>query len=135
MKVFVDTNILIDYVCCRAGFEEGATRIFALGYLKKLELVTSALSYVTTMYVASKYDYQNVKKSLKAVSDFVTIQDLCADTVVKMLLSDWKDYEDSVQYHSAILSKADCIVTRNKKDFKKSELPVYTIDELFDLLM
>ena len=47
---------------------------------------------------------------------------------------DWKDYEDAVQHMSAIKIKADCMVTRNKKDFRKSVIPVYTIDELMSLM-
>ena len=52
----------------------------------------------------------------------------------EMLSSDWKDYEDATQYATALKIEADCIVTRNKKDFSKSSLPVYTPGELFDIL-
>ena len=48
-----------------------------------------------------------------------------------MLSSNWKDYEDATQNQTALLSNADCIVTRNKKDFSLSSLPVYTANELF----
>ena len=92
---------------------------------------TSALSYVTTMYVAHKYGYQNVKESLMALTQFLDVQDLQAKTVVEMLSSDWKDYEDATQNQTALLSNADCIVTRNKKDFSLSSLPIYTANELF----
>ena len=43
-------------------------------------------------------------------------------------------YEDSVQSISALNTFADCIVTRNKKDYRKSVIPVYTIDELKSLM-
>lgn len=84
------------------------------------------------MYVAHKYDYMNVKESLLAVSKFVDILDLKASVVVDMLSSAWKDYEDATQNQTALIGMADCIVTRNKKDFKGSSLPVYTISELFE---
>ena len=51
------------------------------------------------------------------------------DVAREALVCDWKDYEDAVQHMSAIKVKADCMVTRNKKDFRKSVIPVYTIDE------
>lgn len=86
------------------------------------------------MYVAHKYDYQNIKETLLAVSSFVDVLDLQGNTVVEMLSSDWKDYEDATQYATALKIEADCIVTRNKKDFSKSSLPVYTPGELFDIL-
>ncbi|MBD9018318.1 MAG: twitching motility protein PilT [Coprococcus comes] len=55
-------------------------------------------------------------------------------TVIEMLSSDWKDYEDATQNQTAIIANAECIVTRNKKDFTASTLPVYTIKELFDTI-
>lgn len=96
MRVFVDTNVLIDFVCDRVGFAENADQLFALGCLGEIQLMTSSLSYVTAMYVAHKYDYQKVKK--------------------------------------ALLANADCIVTRNKKDFVESTLPIYSVSELLEEL-
>ena len=131
MRVYVDTNVLIDFVCQRDVFAEPANKLMALGCMGKIKLQTSALSYVTTMYVAHKYGYQNVKESLMALTQFLDVQDLQAKTVIEMLSSNWKDYEDATQNQTALLSNADCIVTRNKKDFSLSSLPVYTANELF----
>lgn len=75
-----------------------------------------------------------MKPYLKQVSAFIDVVDLQGLSVVEMLSSDWKDYEDACQNYSAILSSADCVVTRNKKDFKDSSLPIYTITELFGKL-
>ena len=96
MRVFIDTNVLIDFVANREGFSEDADKLFALGITGDIKLMTSALSYVTAMYVARKYEYQDVKE--------------------------------------ALLAEGDCIVTRNKKDFSNSSLPVYTPAELLDIL-
>ena len=106
----------------------------ALGCMGKVKLLTSALSYVTAMYVAHKYDYQKVKESLIAVSSFIEVQDLKCCTVIEMLSSDWKDYEDATQNQTAISCDADCIVTRNIKDFRESSLPVYTVEEILKIL-
>ncbi len=134
MKVFVDTNVLIDFVADRKDFAADADRLFALGVIGRIKHMTSALSYVTAMYVAHKYNYQNVEDSLLAISNFVEVLDLQANTVVEMLTEGWKDYEDATQNATAIKANADCIVTRNKKDFKNSTLPIYTIEELFGVL-
>jgi predicted nucleic acid-binding protein len=48
-----------------------------------------------------------------------------------MLSSGWKDYEDATQYRSAVDELADCIVTRNKKDYKASTIEVVTPSEFF----
>ncbi len=135
MRIYVDTNVLIDFVADRKGFAESADTLFALGVTGKVKLMTSALSYVTAMYVAEKYDYENVDTSLLAVSNFIEVLDLKASTVVEMLSSGWKDYEDATQNNSAILAGADCIVTRNKKDFADSTLEIYTPKELVKILV
>lgn len=134
MKVYIDTNVLIDYVCQRGNFAEAANRLMAYGCMGKVKLQASALSYVTTMYVAHKYDYQNVKETLRAISTFVDVLDLQGSSVVEMLSSKWKDYEDAVQNHAAICANSDCVVTRNVKDFKDSSLPIYAVDDFLKLL-
>lgn len=132
MKVYVDTNVLIDFVCRREPFAEQAKKLFANAYLGKCFLQISALSLVTTMYVAHKYGYDEVRENLKRVVSFVTVLDLESQTVIDMLSSEWKDYEDATQKHTALLADADCIVTRNKKNFLESTLPVYTVSEFLE---
>ena len=39
------------------------------------------------------------------------------------LSSDFSDFEDAIQYYTALDNKLEIIITRNKKDFKKSKLP------------
>ena len=134
MKVFLDTNVLIDFVCQRGEFAESANRLIALGCMGKVQLQTLSLSYVTAMFVAQKYKYEKVEESLLFVSGFTEILDLQGSTVVEMLTSGWEDYEDSTQNATAMMANADCIVTRNTKDFTNSSLPVYTVDELFEIL-
>ncbi|MCF6149428.1 MAG: PIN domain-containing protein [Candidatus Kuenenia sp.] len=45
------------------------------------------------------------------------------------LTSDFRDFEDAVQYYSAVQAKADCLITRNKSDYKVDRLPVLTPEE------
>lgn len=134
MRVFAITNILIDFVCGREEYVADAEKLFALGCMGRVQLMTLSLSYVTTMYVAHKYGYQKVKETLRAISEFVEVVDLKGETIKQMLSSDWIDYEDAVQNASALYVHADCIVTRNKKDYTKSILPIYSISELFNIL-
>ena len=132
MTVFVDTNILVDLVCCRQPFAEEAKRLFAHACIGEFDIHISALSYINAMYIGHKYGHLNVKYSLLQLSAFFRIVDLRGEVVVDMLSSEWKDYEDAVQNQSALLTGADCIITRNKKDFKDSSLPIYTVAEFFD---
>ena len=56
-----------------------------------------------------------------------------ASVVRKALDSSFTDFEDAMQHFSAMTVEADCIVTRNKKDFSASEIPVYGLDEFLAL--
>lgn len=133
MNVFVDTNVLIDFVLKRENFFENAKKLFALGYIGKLQLGISALSIVNTMYVGKRAGVLTIKKRIKSLLPFVKVYGIDAITVIEALNSDWKDYEDAVQYGNAMDVYADCIVTRNKKDFTLSTLPVYTVEELLKI--
>ena len=128
MRAYVDTNILVDLVLARQEFLPNAQRVFALGYAGEVQLVVSALSFVNTIYLGRKYKYpmNEVCEKLRLIADFVEVADLKGQNVVDMLSSDWKDYEDATQYSSALEEGADCIVTRNMKDFTKSKIPVFT---------
>lgn len=130
MKVFVDTNVLVDFVCRRAPFADAAKLLFAHGFLGEYALKVSALSFVNSIYISKKYKV-DVKPYLRRISTFVEVVDLSGDVVVEMLSSEWKDYEDACQNEAAVLSCCDCIVTRNKKDFLESLVPVYTVEEFF----
>ena len=134
MTVFVDTNILIDLLCERESFVQSARMLFAYGYSGRLTLVVSSLSLVNAVYIARKYGYVDVRERLDDITEFVEVVDLRKEVAKRALTCEWKDYEDAVQYMSAIKENADCIVTRNKKDFGKSVIPVYTIEELMSLM-
>ena len=134
MKIFVDTNILIDYVCKREPFFLQAKGLFAAAHLGKYNIAISALSIVNTLYIGRKYGSNVLKNKLLSLSQMIEVVDLTANAVISTLPSNWKDYEDALQDATARTTHADCIVTRNKKDFVQSSLPVYTIDELFEIM-
>ena len=134
MRAYVDTNILVDLVLSRQEFLPDAQRVFAIGYAGEAQLVVSALSFVNTVYLGRKYKFpmDDVLSKLRMIADFVDVADLSGQNVIDMLNSGWRDYEDATQHRSAIDEQADCIVTRNKKDFKASTLPVLTPLEFFN---
>lgn len=134
MRVYADTNVLIDFVCKRENYFPAAQELFAAAYIGRISLLTSALSVVNTMYVARKHGSEIVRNRLKQISQFVQIVDLRASIAIDALDSEWKDYEDATQALSAVAEYADCIVSRNTKDFEKPLLPVYTVDEFLDTI-
>lgn len=135
MRVFVDTNILIDYVCARQDFCETAERLFVSALCEEHKLIISDMSYVNTFYVGHQYGYSNesLLSVLQKIESFCETAEMNGQVVHAALHSGWKDFEDSMQYHAAIASMAECIVTRNKKDFRTSLIPVYSVEELLSL--
>ena len=136
MKVFVDTNVLMDLIYAREPFDIAAKQLFLLGYKQEVLLNVSALSFVNTVYTAHKYglDISEVKSKLHDVSSFVIVLDYSGAAVVDSLSNSWADYEDSTQYLTAKYLTAkifacDCIVSRDKKGFKDSSIKVMTPQE------
>lgn len=134
MRAYIDTNILVDLVLSRQEFLPDAQRVFALGYAGEAQLMVSALSFINTVYLGKKYKFpiDEVFSKLRMITDFVDVVDLRGQNVIDMLDSDWKDYEDATQFRSAIEEQADCIVTRNKKDYKSSTIEVFTPAEFLE---
>ncbi len=124
-KVFLDTNVIIDFLGERENFYEPAAKILTLADKKKIKIFTSPISISNTYYLISKYE--NSKIALEKIRRFKV---LCAistindEVIEKAINSDFKDFEDALQYFSAIASNCDLIITRNEKDFKNALLPV-----------
>jgi predicted nucleic acid-binding protein len=131
-KIFVDTNIIIDLIADRKPYSKFAIEIFNQAEEKQLKLYASSYSIVTTHYLLKKYMAEReLREVLYNLLDFIQIIPVDIGTIRKGLKSKHKDFEDAVQMISAYsIEKMDCIVTRNIKDFKGSEIPVFTPDEL-----
>jgi len=131
-KVFVDTNILVDLIADRRPFSKFAIQIFSKAEERKIKLYTSSHSIATTHYLLKKYiDEKELREVLYNILDYLNIVAIDQDVIKKGLKSKHKDFEDALQIISAYsIENLDCIVTRNIKDFKGSEIPVLTPDEL-----
>jgi predicted nucleic acid-binding protein len=131
-KVFLDTNIIVDLIADRKPFSKYSIEIFKKAEEKKIKLFTSSHSIATTHYLLKKYLEEKILRDvLYNLLDYVTVIAVDTDVVKKGLRSKHKDFEDSIQILCASsVEKIDCIVTRNIKDFRDSEILVLTPDEL-----
>jgi predicted nucleic acid-binding protein len=124
-RVFLDTNAVIDFLGEREGFYLPMARVLTLADNKKITLYTSAISIATTYYILSKYESADVvlnkMRKFKMLCGISLIND---DVIEKAMQSGFNDFEDAIQYESAIASQCTCIITRNEKDFKLSAIPV-----------
>jgi predicted nucleic acid-binding protein len=131
-KIFVDTNILVDLLADRKPFSKYAVEVFNASENKKVKLFVSSHSIATTYYLLKKFkDDSSLRKTLLGIMEYMTIIPVDTEVLTKGLRSKQKDFEDSIQiYCASTIEKIDCIVTRNIKDFKGSEILVLTPDEL-----
>lgn len=132
ITVFVDTNVLIDFLADRRPFSISAGKLFNFSLLKKVKIYISAVSYNNVYYIIRQsLPHKETLYLLSEINAMTEVIDVTKNIIDQSLKSDFKDFEDAIQYHCALSnSKIEIIVTRNVKDFKKSSLPVMTTDEV-----
>ncbi len=122
--VFLDTNVVIDFFMARKPFSVETNELFRLRADNRLDFYLSAITLANLAYHASR----NGKSPFSIINSFlnwVEIVDLDKDIFNKTITSGFKDFEDGLQYFSALKVKGvDAIITRNEKDFKLSKIPV-----------
>lgn len=130
-RLLIDTNIVIDLLSKREKFYEEAAELFSLADRKELVLAISSLTFANTNYILTKL--KSAKEAKAILRKFKVLVEVLSldDKITELALSDnnFTDFEDGLQYYSAIENQIDIIITRNKKDFKKSNIPVLTAKE------
>lgn len=132
-NIFVDTNILIDLIADRKPFSKFAIDLFNKAEQKKILLYTSSHSIATTHYLLKKYiEEKKLRLIIIDLLEFISVIPVDGHVINRGLLSKHKDFEDAIQMICAsTIGNMDAIVTRNIKDFRNSEIPAFTPDELF----
>lgn len=129
-RLFLDTNIMLDFLGERHPFYDSIAKIATLADKGQATIIVSALSYSTVSYFLTKYENKEIaKEKLRKFKIISEICDLNEQIIEKGLNSDFSDFEDSLQYYSALSSDCNILITRNGKDFKTSSIPVMTAEE------
>jgi len=126
-RYFLDTNILLDFLGNRQPFGKFALEILNKGRLKEWELWTSDNSILTSYYILSKEIGEiESREKISGLIRFLEIQPTQKEHILAALNSKFQDLEDGVQHFCALsIPKVEGIITRNKKDFKLSLIPVF----------
>ena len=130
-KILLDTNIIIDLLAKREPWYIEAASLFSLADKKTVELFTSALSFANTQFILSRQlKPAQAKQVLRKLKVMVHVLDL-TDKILELSLNDdeFQDFEDAIQYFSAVDNGVQIIISRNLKDFSRSKLPVMTADQ------
>ena len=130
-KLLIDTNIVLDLLAKRELFHESAAQIFSLADKNKLKLALSSLTFANTNYVLTRLktarEARNILRRFKILVPVLSLN----DKIVDLALNDdgFGDFEDGLQYYTAIENNQDVLITRDLKDFKAAKIPVMTAEE------
>ena len=129
MKVFIDTNIVLDLLLQRRHFLINAEKIFSLAYKGKIVLYFSAVSFVSVTYYLGKHTNKDIKAVLEDLCKIVKILPFNQRIIENTLHSNFKDIEDGYQYFTAKENNIRIMITRNVKDFLVDDISVVTPEE------
>ena len=132
MKIFVDTNILLDVLTKREPFYKNSAVIWSLVEDGIVEGYISAISVNNVFYISKKLSDLEHAQGLvdKILKDFQIIELNYEILKLSRTISD-RDYEDLIQYFSAIKSGSKYLITRNKNDFPETGIEILEPAEFF----
>jgi predicted nucleic acid-binding protein len=134
-KVFVDTDIMLDLLSEREPFYVHAAALFSKADKGDIKLFVSSLSFANLNYILSRqYNSNQAKKKLLKFKTLVTVLAVNEKIIDLTLTSDFKDFEDGIQYFTSIENNIKTILTRNLKDFKISDIPIMTAEQFLSAL-
>ncbi len=129
-RIFLDTNVVLDYLMERGDFYKDSEYIFQAAYNDEVELCLSSLSFSNIAYITrKKFSKDELYELLTELRKMVTCTKVDDRVVDAAITGKAKDFEDALQYFSAIQAGVDCIVTRNTKDFEFAKIKVLTPNE------
>jgi len=132
--VFVDTDIIYDLLAKRDPFYLAAAQLFTLADEGKVQIYISALSLANLHYLISKQrTEEEAKEILRRFKVLVHVTPLNDKIIDLALNSEFSDFEDAIQYYSALQNEIEVILTRNLKDYKKAQITVLTAQDFINL--
>lgn len=116
-KIFLDTNIILDYIDARKEFMDDAVKILCLAERNDMRLYASALSFSNIAYILRKYSLPTLKETFSCLCDIIDVLPVDNSVLQKAIKSPFTDFEDAMQYYCAENGGCGYIITRNVKDF------------------
>ena len=129
-KVFVDTDIILDLLSNREPFYIHSANLFSAADKNEIKLYVSSLSFANLNYILSKqYSADQARKKLLKFKTLVTVLSVTDKVIELALSSDFKDFEDGMQYFTATENGIKTLLTRNLKDYKSAQISVLTAEQ------
>ncbi len=134
MKIFIDTNVVLDVLLDRESHIEASSSIWALCERGTVSGYISAISFNNTHYVISKvHSIKKADQAMRTMLDTFDVVSLDKQILNQAADAGFKDFEDAIQFFSAIHCDVDYLITRNVKDFPQEDFPVLEPEEFLAL--
>lgn len=132
-KILIDTDVCLDALTDREPFSKSAQYLLYLSETSKIETFVTSVSFSNMFNLISKW--MSVSKAYQALSKLrkiVSVAAITTDHIDSALENQWQDFEYSLQSFAATTNDCSCIITRNVRDYKNSDIPVMTPTEFIE---
>jgi predicted nucleic acid-binding protein len=134
-RAYIDSDVILDLLQVRHPFHDDAYCLFSLIERGRIKGCVSPLIFSNLFYLLRKdHDNKTAVERLIRLKMLLKIVSIGERTIDLALSSSFHVFEDAIQYYAAIECKADCLVTRNKRDYKQSTIPVLLPGELLRIV-
>ncbi len=129
-RLFVDSDIILDLLAKREPYYIHSSKLFTLIDKGEITAFTSPLVFANLHYLLRKLTSNaSALKNLRKLKTFLTILPIDEKVIEQSLNSDFIDFEDAIQYFTAVNNGIKLLITRNKRDYKKSKISILTAEE------
>lgn len=132
MKIFLDTNFIMDFLVRGPEYSKPAKEVLETANRFDIEFCVSFLTVANFAYILRKEPKNKLNKYIKIIDDLFIILSNDKTHLLNSLDLSAADYEDAIQFSTAKDNKCDLIITRNKKDYKFSDIPIFSPQEFID---
>jgi len=134
-SILIDIDVIMDVLARREPFFAPAANLWAKVENKHIRAYLASHTITTLFYLIRKV--KDKKFAEECVSDLLSVFEIAPvdkPTLLLALKAGFKDFEDAVQHAAAKQVNADFIITRNIKDFRKSDIPIASPDSFLATL-
>ncbi len=135
MKVLLDTNIIVDVALERQPFFGDSETVLSFVEQGQIEGYISASSFGDLYYIIRKDKGRDLTlEFLRNIITFCQVATVDSTAISMALTVNFRDFEDAIQYSTAVLNHLDAIITRNPRDFTVTTLRIITPNQLIEEL-
>lgn len=131
MRIFLDANVLVSVLNKEYPLFPISSRVLSLADKSGYELFTSPICLAIAFYFSEKKSGTDLaKKKIEILASKLKSTTVDQD-VVSLTATDVRvrDFEDGLEYYSALDSSCEVIITEDQNGFYFSDIPVLTCDE------